>query len=106
MCCVTERTMDTVDMQSYEAGYASGCLDGTEAGYEVGYYDGKREFRLLAKSKQEVFLYFIRQKVFGIFMLLATIILIHLCDGDATIALCTIPTGLMLVFTRKKICIR
>lgn len=103
MGCMTEREIDLVDMQSYEAGYASGCLDGTEAGYEVGYYDGKREFRRLVKRKKEDSLYFIRQKTFGIFMLLATVILIHLCDGDATIALCTIPTGLMLVITKEKL---
>lgn len=102
MSCMTKRAMDIVDMQSYEAGYASGCLDGTEAGYEVGYYDGKRDFRQLVKRKQEDFLYFIRQKVFGIFMLLATAMIVHLCEGDATIALCTIPTGLMLICTRKR----
>lgn len=103
MGCTSKKTVDIIDMLSYDAGYANGCVDGTEAGYEVGYYDCKREFRQLTKRKKEQFLRFIKQKMFGVLMLLATAILVQLCEGDATIAFATIPTSFVLIFARKKL---
>lgn len=47
-------------------------------------------------------LYFLKQKVIGVFMLVLTIFAVKLLDGDATIALLTVPLGLTLIFSKEK----
>lgn len=43
--------------------------------------------------------YFLKQRLIGIALLAFTILAVKLLDGDATIALITVPLGLYLIFT-------
>lgn len=43
--------------------------------------------------------YFLKQRLTGIALLALTILAVKLLDGDATIALITVPLGLYLIFT-------
>ena len=58
----------------------------------------------LERRRQQRRWYFIKQRLSGIFLIVLTMILIKLLDGDATIALITVPLGLYLAFT-KEMCI-
>lgn len=44
---------------------------------------------------------FFKQRLIGIALLAFTILAVKLLDGDATIALITVPLGLALVFSRQ-----
>lgn len=48
-------------------------------------------------------LYFLKQKVIGIFILVLTILAVKLLDGDATFALLTVPLVLVLIFSKEKL---
>ncbi|WP_289307849.1 hypothetical protein [uncultured Phocaeicola sp.] len=82
--------------------------------YDLGFQDGymacKEEYTERAKQKQEQrikerekALYFLRQKLLGVFVLIFTAISIWLLDGDATIGAIMIPLGVALVFSKKPI---
>lgn len=45
--------------------------------------------------------YFLKQRLTGIALLALTMLAVKLLDGDATIALITVPLGLALVFSRQ-----
>lgn len=46
-------------------------------------------------------LYFIRQKIIGAFLLAFTVFSVYLLDGEATIAIITVPIGLGMIFSRN-----
>ncbi len=46
---------------------------------------------------------FLMQRLMGIALLALTILAVKMLDGDATIALITVPLGLYLVFTGEKV---
>lgn len=81
------KTIDVLDSRSYETGYTTGYRT-----CQLDYNERERER----------WLYFLKQKAVGVFLLLLTILAIKLLDGDATIALLTIPLGLMLIFSKEK----
>ncbi len=45
--------------------------------------------------------YFLKQRLIGIALLIFTMLAVKLLDGDATIALITVPLGLALVFSKQ-----
>ena len=45
--------------------------------------------------------YFIKQRLLGISLLIFTVLATKLLDGDATIALITVPLGLYLIFSKE-----
>lgn len=45
--------------------------------------------------------YFLKQKVLGIVLLIFTILITWLLEGDATIALITAPLGFALIFSKQ-----
>ena len=47
-------------------------------------------------------LYFVMQKLIGVFVLVLTALLVVFCEGDLTIGLVTLPIGLTLIFGRNK----
>ena len=49
------------------------------------------------------YLYFITQKLIGVVLLILTTVVCKLLDGDATIALVTVPLGCYLLFTKEKL---
>lgn len=64
--------------------------------------------RRQAKQRQEarkkrIALYYIKQKLSGLIMLVIGILTPFLLDGDATFSLLAVPMGLYLIFTRSKV---
>jgi hypothetical protein len=47
--------------------------------------------------------YFIKQKFFGLLMVLFSILVPIICDGDATISLFILPMALYMIFTKEKV---
>lgn len=45
--------------------------------------------------------YFIKQRLSGIAILIITVFTTMLLDGDATVALITVPLGLYMIFTKE-----
>ncbi len=103
------KVIDIVDSSSYETGYAVGYLEAERKSFDEGYHkcqlDYKREERKrkqLKKREKERRLYFLKQKTVGVFLLVFTIFAVKILDGDATIALLTVPLGLGLIFSKEK----
>lgn len=103
------KVIDIIDSQSYEAGYTAGYSDAESKSYDEGYRACQLDYKQRAKERKQLKiqekrrrLYFLKQKVIGVFFLVFTIFAIKLLDGDATIALLTVPLGLMLIFSKEK----
>ena len=80
------------------------CTDTTTGDALAYYLESRRLWEHRERRRQQHRWYFIKQRLNGIFLIVLTMILIKLLDGDATIALITVPMGLYLAFT-KKMCI-
>lgn len=80
------------------------CTDTTTGDALAYYLESRRLWEHRERRRQQRRWYFIKQRLNGIFLIVLTMILIKLLDGDATIALITVPLGLYLAFT-KKMCI-
>lgn len=50
------------------------------------------------RRKQQRRWYFIKQRLYGIALLIFTVLAVKALDGDATIALITVPLGLCMIF--------
>lgn len=103
------KVIDIIDSQSYEAGYAVGYSEAESKSYDECYrtcqlyYKKKaRERKRLKNQEKRRRLYFLKQKVVGVFLLVLTIFAVKLLEGDATIALITVPLGLGLIFSKEK----
>lgn len=53
------------------------------------------------RRRQQRRWYFIKQRLSGITILILTVLAIKTLDGDATIALFTVPLGLYTIFTKE-----
>ena len=100
------KVIDIIDSQSYEAGYAAGYSEAEEKALKkvirrVSLITRKERKQLKIQEKRRR-LYFLKQKVVGVFLLILTIFAVKLLEGDATIALITIPLGLGLIFSKEK----
>ena len=73
--------------------------DSTEAIAE--HKRAERHRRRREKLRRKRRWYFIKQKLTGISVLAFTAFAVWLLDGDATIAVLTVPLGLYLVFSRE-----
>lgn len=80
-------------------------------GYKKGYADAIEDMQIWWQEQQEQERiqrqrrwYFIEQRLTGLLLLAFTVFAVKLLDGDATIALITVPLGLCLLFT-KEMCI-
>lgn len=47
--------------------------------------------------------YYLKQKLVGVGLLIVTALSIPILDGDATIALITVPMGLIMLTTKEKV---
>lgn len=75
-----------------------------DAAYMAGYMDAmnrEREKRKEAKRRRERKKYFAMQKLSGVAMLILTAAAVKALNGDATIAIITIPLGLSLLLSRE-----
>lgn len=73
--------------------------DSTEAITE--YMRAERHRRRREQLRRQRRWYFIKQKLTGIAVLAFTAFAVWLLDGDATIAVLTVPLGLYLIFSRE-----
>lgn len=76
--------------------YARGYTDAIE---NMNMWQQKR--RQQEQARKERHRYFIKQRLTGLFLIVLTALEVKLLDGDATIALITVPLGLNLIFTRE-----
>lgn len=103
------KVINIIDSQSYKAGYAAGYSEAEEKGYDEGYQACQLDYKKRARERKQLKiqekrrrLYFLKQKVIGVFLLILTIFAVKLLEGDATIALITVPLGLVLIFSKEK----
>lgn len=80
------------------------CTDTTTGDALAYYLESRRRWERRERRRRQRRWYFIKQRLSGIFLIVLTMILIKMLDGDATIALITVPLGLYLAFT-KEMCI-
>lgn len=100
---------DTIDQLSYEIGEASGYVDGSRTGYEYGYHDCildlvKKHNIITRTRKRKIrkLLYFMKQKLWGVALLLLTFYVGYLSNGDLSAGAITIPISLMLIFSKRR----
>ena len=65
--------------------------------------EAKRIINAERHAKREEFLYKTKQKLLGLLAIGISIVTPLLLDGDATISVITLPLGLYLLFTKKKV---
>lgn len=94
--------MDIIDMQSYDAGYASGLVEGISNGYEIGYNLCMRQSRKEKEREKQRQLYFLKQKLVGVFLLLLSLVVILLPGTDIGIVFLTVPVGIGLIVSRRR----
>lgn len=93
----TARVIDIIDLASYNAGYAEGYEQ-----CKVEYRQRIRERRESKYAERRRRLYFLKQKLIGVLLLIGTIAIMKFLEGDATIALFTVPVSLILIFSKEK----
>ena len=54
------------------------------------------------EEKRERFFYFLKQKMMGVALIIISILIPIISDGDATAILITLPLGLFLLFTKEE----
>lgn len=81
-----------------------------EDSYINGYEDALADMRrwqqarqLREQDRQARRWYFFKQRALGAVMLKFTVLAVWILEGDATIALITVPLGLALIFSRQKL---
>ena len=65
--------------------------------------EAKRIINTERKEKRELLLYKTKQKLLGLLAIGVSIASPFLLNGDATISVITLPLGLYLLFTKKKV---
>ena len=84
------------------------CTAMIEHAYAMGYMDAKERERKRKKAlreKRERKRYFITQKLHGVAVPILTVVAVKLLDGDATIALFTVPLGVSLIASKEMLII-
>ena len=84
--------------KEYEDSYINGYADALEDMRRWQQAWGQRE-----RDRQARRWYFFKQKALGAVTLVFTVLAVWALEGDATIALITVPLGLALIFSRQKL---
>lgn len=84
--------------REYKDGYINGYADALE---DMRRWQQAR--RLRERDRQASRWYFLKQRALGAAMLAFTVLAVWVLEGDATIALITVPLGLALIFSRRKL---
>lgn len=74
------------------------------AAYRRGYADALEDMRKRQREKKRRLQYFIIQKRNGVALLAFTALAVYILEGDATIAIFTVPLALHMIF-RREMCI-
>lgn len=94
------RKVDVIDMESYESGYHAGYSDGASDAYRKR---GRKKKRRLNPGARERLFYFLKQKLAGTALLLLTDFGLRYGAFDFTVACFTVPLGLVLFFSRRRL---
>lgn len=89
------REFDVIDQKSYKSGYTAGVLE--------SYALCRNRFAKNLEREYWRMLYFLKQKLYGFLLAIVTIFAVVVLEGDATIAVFTIPISALLIFSRKMI---
>ena len=84
--------------KEYEDSYINGYADALEDMWRWQQARRQRE-----RERQARCWHFLKQRALGAAVLVFTALAVWILEGDATIALITVPLGLALIFSRKKI---
>lgn len=84
--------------KEYEDSYINGYADALE---DMRRWQQARRQR--ERERQARRWYFLKQRALGAAMLIFTVLAVWILEGDATIALITVPLGVMLIFSRQKL---
>lgn len=96
-----------IELGDYQfCNYTYGYETGFEAGYKACEEDRKRleverKERRLKENRRR--LCFVKQKLIGVLMIFLTGFIVKILDGDATIAVITVPLACTMIFSKKKI---
>lgn len=71
------------------------------AAYRRGYADALEDMRRRKREKKRRRQYFIMQKLSGITLLAFTALVVYILEGDATIAVFTVPLALYMICSRE-----
>jgi hypothetical protein len=74
----------------------------TEFMYQFEKEYERRKEKIRAK-KRESALYYLKQKVSGLVLVIISVLIPIVMDGDATASILTMPLGLFLLFAKEKI---
>jgi len=96
--CRQKRQEMRAAYKEYEDSYINGYADALE---DMRRWQQARRQR--EQDGQARCWYFIKQRVLGVITLVFTVLAVWILEGDATIALVTVPLGLSLIFSRKKL---
>lgn len=84
--------------KEYEDSYINGYTDALE-----DMWRWQQERRQQERERQARRWYFLKQRALGAAVLVFTVLAVWILEGDATIALITVPLGLALIFSRQKL---
>lgn len=84
--------------KEYEDSYINGYADAL-----VDMWRWQQARRQQERERQARRWYFLKQRALGAAVLVFTVLAVWILEGDATIALITVPLGLALIFSRQKL---
>lgn len=96
MTAELQRVSNGPDQVLIEEAYMAGYLEAVE-------YEKRR--KQAAKEKRERKKYFLTQKLYGVATLIFTAAVVKILNGDATIALLTVPLGVTLLTSKEMLII-
>lgn len=86
------------------------AFKGNEDSYINGYADALEDMRRWQQARrqreqdrQARRWYFLKQRALGVTTLIFTVLAVWILEGNATIALITVPLGLALIFSKQKL---
>ncbi len=92
------REFDVIDQESYKSGYTAGALE--------SYVLCRNRFSKNLEREYWRMLYFLKQKLYGLLLAIFTVFAVVVLNGDATIAVFTVPISVLLIFSRKMILVK
>ena len=63
----------------------------------------KRRYKVIMNAKRRITIYFLKQRLCGLLLIIIGIICPIVCDGDATFSLLVIPLGVFLLLTKHRV---
>lgn len=96
--CRQKRQRMRAVYKEYEDSYTNSYTDALEDMRRCQQARRQRE-----QDRQARRWYFLKQRALGVAVLVFTVLAVWILEGDATIALITVPLGLALIFSRQKL---